>query len=96
MSRAGRGEGAWPTSVSITPNEAAKHGIALNHDGQRRTAFELLSYPNLGLPESRASGRSLPRFAPKIAEQLEIDAKYAVYLDRQSADIASLPPRRKL
>ena len=37
----------------------------------------------------RASGRSFPRLEPKIAEQLEIDAKYAVYLDRQSADIES-------
>jgi tRNA uridine 5-carboxymethylaminomethyl modification enzyme len=80
---------ALADSRSITPNEAAKHGIALNHDGQRRTAFDLLSYPNLGLSEV---ARVWPQFAalpPKIAEQLEIDAKYAVYLDRQTADIAS-------
>ena len=80
---------ALADSLSVTPNEAAKHGIALNHDGQRRTAFELLSYPALGLAEV---ARVWPQFAaltPKIAEQLEIDAKYAVYLDRQTADIAS-------
>ena len=76
-------------TLSITPNEAEKHGISLKHDGQRRTAFELLSYPALGLPEV---SRIWPQFAalePKIAEQLEIDAKYAVYLGRQSADIES-------
>ncbi len=75
--------------LSITPNEAAKHGISLNHDGQRRTAFELLSYPTLGVSDL---ARIWPQFAsidPKIANQLEIDAKYAVYLDRQTADIAS-------
>src|SRR5882757_3705525 len=80
---------ALADSLSITPNEAAKHGISLNHDGQRRTAFELLSYPTLGMSDL---ARIWPQFAaldPKIANQLEIDAKYAVYLDRQTADIAS-------
>jgi tRNA uridine 5-carboxymethylaminomethyl modification enzyme len=75
--------------MTITPNEAARHGIELNRDGQRRSAFELLSYPTLGIAEV---ARIWPQFAalePKIAEQLEIDAKYAVYLDRQAADIAA-------
>jgi tRNA uridine 5-carboxymethylaminomethyl modification enzyme len=76
-------------AVSVTPNEAARYGIDLNRDGQRRTAFELLSYPSLGMAEV---GRIWPQFAAldrKIAEQLEIDAKYAVYLDRQATDIAA-------
>jgi tRNA uridine 5-carboxymethylaminomethyl modification enzyme len=76
-------------SLSVTPNEAHRNGVALNHDGQRRTAFELLSYPTLGISEI---ARIWPQFASldgKIAEQLEIDAKYAVYLDRQTADIAA-------
>jgi tRNA uridine 5-carboxymethylaminomethyl modification enzyme len=76
-------------SLSITPNEANKHGIALNHDGQRRTAFELLSYPNLGLNDLARIWPELACLQPNIAEQLEIDAKYAVYLDRQTADIDS-------
>ena len=80
---------ALANSLSITPNEAEKHGISLNRDGQRRTAFELLSYPNLGLPEVARIWPQFAEFAPKIAEQLEIDAKYAVYLDRQTADIES-------
>src|SRR3954447_15802899 len=42
---------ALADSLSITPNEAGKHGISLNRDGQRRTAFELLSYPTLGLSD---------------------------------------------
>jgi tRNA uridine 5-carboxymethylaminomethyl modification enzyme len=74
-------------SLAITPNEAEKHGILLNRDGQRRTAFELLSYPNLGLAEVRRIWPQLGELAAKIAEQVEIDAKYTVYLARQSADI---------
>jgi tRNA uridine 5-carboxymethylaminomethyl modification enzyme len=77
------------TGLSITPNEAAKHGISLNHDGQRRTAFELLSYPDLGLAEISRIWPQFSALSPMIAEQLEIDAKYAVYLDRQRADIES-------
>ncbi len=76
-------------SLSITPNEAAKHGLALNRDGQRRTAFDLLSYPSNDLA---AVTRIWPKFAefdPKIAEQVEINAKYAVYLERQNADVAA-------
>jgi tRNA uridine 5-carboxymethylaminomethyl modification enzyme len=80
---------AMADRLSITPNEAGRHGIALNRDGQRRTAFELLSYPQLGLPEVSRIWPELGQIDPKIAEQLEIDAKYAVYLDRQTADIES-------
>jgi len=76
-------------SVSLTPKEAERHGLSLNKDGQRRTAFELLSYPNVTIS---ALARIWPRFAElpqQIAEQIEIDAKYDVYLSRQAADIAA-------
>jgi tRNA uridine 5-carboxymethylaminomethyl modification enzyme len=80
---------AFAKSVTLTPKEAAKHGLTLNQDGQRRTAFELLSYPTVSFPDL---ARIWPRFgelAPKIAEQIEIDAKYDVYLSRQAADVAA-------
>jgi len=76
-------------SVSLTPNEADRHGLALNKDGQRRSAFELLSHPNIAIADL---AKIWPRFGdlpPKIAEQVEIDAKYDVYLSRQAADIAA-------
>jgi tRNA uridine 5-carboxymethylaminomethyl modification enzyme len=76
-------------SLSITPNEAAGFGVQLKHDGQRRTAFDLLSYPNLEMADVARIWPQLADVAPKIAEQLEIDAKYSVYLDRQTADIES-------
>jgi tRNA uridine 5-carboxymethylaminomethyl modification enzyme len=76
-------------SVSLTPTEAIRHGLALNRDGQRRSAFELLSYPGIDIADLAPIWPRFGALAPKIAEQLEIDAKYAVYLDRQSADIAA-------
>jgi tRNA uridine 5-carboxymethylaminomethyl modification enzyme len=76
-------------SVSLTPKEAERHGLTLNKDGQRRTAFEILSYPGIGIADL---ARIWPRFGEwpaKIAEQVEIGAKYDVYLSRQAADIAA-------
>jgi tRNA uridine 5-carboxymethylaminomethyl modification enzyme len=74
-------------SLSITPNEAARHGLALNRDGQRRSAFELLAYPEVGWTEVRAIWPQLSAIDPTIAVHLEIDAKYDVYLKRQTADV---------
>jgi tRNA uridine 5-carboxymethylaminomethyl modification enzyme len=76
-------------SLSVTPNEAQRHGIALNRDGQRRSAFELLSYPGLGIEDIARIWPQFRAFEAKIVEQLEIDAKYAVYLDRQALDVAA-------
>jgi tRNA uridine 5-carboxymethylaminomethyl modification enzyme len=78
---------AFAKSVSLTPKEAERHDIAFNKDGQRRSAFEMLSYPSITLADL---ARVWPRFAAldeSIAEQLEIDAKYDVYLSRQAADV---------
>jgi tRNA uridine 5-carboxymethylaminomethyl modification enzyme len=83
------GARAFAKSVSLTPSEAKRHGLALNQDGQRRTAFELLSYPNITTRELAAIWPQLGNLAPKISEQLEIDAKYDVYLSRQAADVES-------
>jgi len=63
--------------------------LALNRDGQRRSAFELLSFPTIGIDDLRAIWPRFGDFTPKILEQLEIDAKYDVYLERQAADIAA-------
>ncbi len=80
---------AYAKAVSLTPSEAAQRGLALNKDGQRRTAFELLSYPDIDIARLAAIWPRLGELPPKIAEQLEIDAKYDVYLSRQAADIAA-------
>src|SRR4051812_38344533 len=74
-------------SLSITPNEATRHGLVLNRDGQRRSAFELMAYPDVGWSEVRSIWPELGSVDPGIAVHLEIDAKYDVYLKRQTADV---------
>ena len=74
-------------AVSLSPNEAARHGLQINKDGIRRTAFEILSFPDISFDALRPITPGLSRVSETTAAQIEIDAKYAVYLDRQAADI---------
>ena len=75
---------------SFSPSEAAGVGIQVNRDGIRRTAFELLSYPDVSLEQVLRACPLLAEAPPRILRQLEVDAKYHVYLDRQRTEIESL------
>jgi len=77
------------SSLSLTPSEAVRHGLALRQDGQRRSAFELLSYPNITIGDLAQIWPQFREFDPAVAQQVEIDAKYEVYLSRQAADVES-------
>jgi tRNA uridine 5-carboxymethylaminomethyl modification enzyme len=76
-------------TLTLTPNEAAQHGLSLRQDGQRRSAFELLSHPDIALSDLARVWPRLGQLDPTIAAQLETDAKYDVYLSRQIADVES-------
>ncbi len=80
---------AFAKSVSLTPNEAEKYGLALNRDGQRRSAFELLSYPSINLTQVTNIWPTIAEFGADIVQQVETNAKYSVYLERQTADLAA-------
>lgn len=74
-------------SRSLSPNQAAKHGLAVNQDGIIRTAFELMRYPNIDWARLSAVWPELGEIDPDVAAQVEIDAKYATYINRQAEDI---------
>jgi tRNA uridine 5-carboxymethylaminomethyl modification enzyme len=79
---------ALARSLSLTPAEALRAGIAVNQDGRRRSAFDLLSLPGM---DQATLGRVWPEITridePTFAH-LAIEASYAVYLGRQEADVA--------
>jgi tRNA uridine 5-carboxymethylaminomethyl modification enzyme len=80
---------ALARGLSITPTQAAAQGLRVNQDGQRRDALQLLAYPTISfddLVSVFAPLAALPGFA---RQQLEIDALYSGYLDRQDADVAA-------
>ncbi|WP_303976597.1 tRNA uridine-5-carboxymethylaminomethyl(34) synthesis enzyme MnmG [Dongia mobilis] len=76
-------------SLSATPNELKAEGFNINQDGQRRTALGLLAYPEITMPRLSEIWPEIDGFAPEIAEQIEIDGRYAGYLKRQDADIVA-------
>ncbi len=77
-------------SISISPSQAAKQGLKLNQDGQRRSVYEMLAYPDITMETLTTHWPELRALNTKVAEVLEIEASYAVYMQRQSADIVDI------
>jgi len=73
--------------LTLTPAEAARHGFRVNADGQRRNLLQLLSYPDIGFDALAGVWPELAQWSEVVREQMEIDASYAGYLDRQAADV---------
>ena len=76
-------------ALTVTPAAAKREGVHLNQDGQRRSAFELLAHPQAGRDAVLRLWPEVTAENSAILDQLEADALYAGYLDRQAADIAA-------
>ena len=72
---------------TLTPPEARRAGFQVNFDGQRRDIFQLLAYREIGFDDVARVWPQLAGWSPEVREQIEIDAAYAGYLDRQDADV---------
>lgn len=77
-------------SLRVTPQELARHGIRVNEDGIRRSVVELLRYKDISLLRLAEIWPELRSLRAGIAEQLEVDARYSGYLERQATDIRAL------
>ena len=74
-------------SKFISPNQLAKFGVSINHDGKKRTAFELLSFSNVSFENLINIWPDLKKINHTSRDQLEIESKYKIYLERQKVDI---------
>jgi tRNA uridine 5-carboxymethylaminomethyl modification enzyme len=81
---------ALVAGTTATPPELARRGLHVNADGVRRTVADLLRLPGVDLARLSAIWPELGGFSPVTVEQIEIDARYAGYLQRQNADIRAL------
>ncbi|MBJ7577185.1 tRNA uridine-5-carboxymethylaminomethyl(34) synthesis enzyme MnmG [Devosia sp. MC532] len=77
-------------TLSASPTEARKAGLPVNEDGKRRSAFELLSYPDFEASDLTKLWPEIADLDTEVLEQVSIDAQYAVYLDRQKSDIEAV------
>ena len=72
--------------LSLTPNEAEKAGLPVKADGQRRDLSQLLAYPTISFEDLAKVWPQIGAWPAEVREQVEIDAAYAGYLGRQTAD----------
>ncbi|MFD1200179.1 tRNA uridine-5-carboxymethylaminomethyl(34) synthesis enzyme MnmG [Brucella gallinifaecis] len=82
--------------LTITPNQAARYNLHLNQDGVRRSAYDLLSYPDIDLQKLQTIWPELNEIDRFTCESLEIEAQYSVYMDRQQTDIAVMEREERL
>jgi tRNA uridine 5-carboxymethylaminomethyl modification enzyme len=75
--------------LTLTPNEARAHGVTINLDGRRRSAMDVLAYGDVDFARLVSIWPELEGTNQQVAEQMEIEAAYAGYLDRQEADIVA-------
>jgi tRNA uridine 5-carboxymethylaminomethyl modification enzyme len=78
---------ALAESLTATPNALAAAGIAINQDGVRRSAFDLLRYSALDLNRLAEVWPELRVLDPAVARQVEIEGRYQGYMARQDSDI---------
>ena len=74
-------------ALSALPIDLERMGYKINQDGVRRSAHDLMRYPEIDFSVLEKIWPELGQIRPDIAEQVEIDAKYAGYIQRQQADI---------
>jgi len=81
---------------SISPNKLEKNGIMINHDGKKRSAFDLLSFENVSFNDVNNIWPETKFIKDDIREQIEIETQYAGYLDRQREDIIDFKREEEL
>lgn len=82
--------------LNASPDFLIKHGLKINRDGVKRTAMQILAYPNISFNDLKNIWPELENLKEDSIEQLEIDAKYSGYLKRQEADIVAFKKDEKL
>jgi len=81
---------------TLTPKQASAAGLTVNQDGQVRSLLDLLAYPHIGFDDLAAIWPVINGWRADIREQIEIEALYKSYLQRQQADILSFKEDEQL
>ncbi|CUH51470.1 tRNA uridine-5-carboxymethylaminomethyl(34) synthesis enzyme MnmG [Shimia marina] len=74
----------------FTPKEIKASGIAVNQDGNRRTAFQVLAFPEVSFTDITALDPRFGAMDEEVQLQLERDALYANYIERQKRDVEAM------
>ncbi|WP_425051016.1 tRNA uridine-5-carboxymethylaminomethyl(34) synthesis enzyme MnmG [Psychromarinibacter sp. S121] len=77
-------------ALSLSPREAAEHGMPVGQDGRRRNGFELLAFPDITFDQLDGLSEGVYAITPDIREQIARDALYANYVARQAQDVQAM------
>ncbi|WP_417240200.1 tRNA uridine-5-carboxymethylaminomethyl(34) synthesis enzyme MnmG [Celeribacter halophilus] len=77
-------------SESYTPRELKAAGVAVSSDGSRRTAYQVLAFPNVTFDHISALNPNVAQISPEVQVQLARDALYANYIERQKRDVEAM------
>ncbi len=78
------------TSKSVTPTQGKAHGLNINQDGSRRTALDLLGFPDITFDQLDAIWPELTELDSDTRDQISREALYVSYIERQERDVAAL------
>jgi len=84
------------TSVTYSPSRLKEAGLPIGLDGEKRTAFDLLAYPNISWDDVVKLQPDLASLAKEVQAQICKEAIYAKYLDRQEKTIEAIRKDEKL
>ena len=81
----------------VTPNALSKIGVQINQDGKKRSAFDLLAYPNIDIDKiDEIFDLNLKQYSSEILDQITTEAHYKGYLKKQESEIISLTKEEKV
>jgi len=80
---------ALAASLCASPSALNRYGLMVNADGVPRSVADLLAHPGIDVTRLAVIWPDLAAISGDVAEQLEIDARYSGYLERQARDIAA-------
>ncbi len=78
------------TARTFTPQDLEKLGLTVRKDGTKRTAFDLLAFPDMDFEKIIQLDQTFDAIPHEIQVQASRDALYANYIDRQARDVEAL------
>ena len=80
----------WLEGIVLTPKQALDRGLKVNQDGSRRSAFALLSFPDIDFEALRKAVPEVGEMPKVVTDQLSREALYVNYIERQKRDVAAM------
>ena len=75
---------------TYTPKTLSQNGISISQDGNRRTLMQVLAFPNVSYKDLFKLEPKLIKIDEETLKQIQKDATYVNYLDRQRKDIDTI------